>query len=87
MSSKYPVLPPLKIIKILQKLGFEEILQKTIQPSASRLRNPAHLKIARTTRNPPYSPRPPSHKAAGYISRFPAPAAQGSRQRKAHRRD
>lgn len=28
MSSKYPVLPPLKIIKILQKLGFEKISQK-----------------------------------------------------------
>ncbi len=28
MSSKYPVLPPSKIIKILQKLGFEKVSQK-----------------------------------------------------------
>lgn len=30
MSSKYPVLPPLKIIKTLQKLGFEKISQKVV---------------------------------------------------------
>lgn len=28
MSSKYPVLPPKKIIKILKKFGFEKISQK-----------------------------------------------------------
>lgn len=28
MSSKYPVLPPSKVIKILQKFGFEKISQK-----------------------------------------------------------
>lgn len=28
MSSKYPVLPPEKIIKALKKLGFEQVSQK-----------------------------------------------------------
>ncbi len=28
MSSKYPILPPKKIIKILKKFGFEKISQK-----------------------------------------------------------
>ena len=28
MSSKYPVLPPQKIIKTMQKLGFKKISQK-----------------------------------------------------------
>lgn len=28
MSSKYPVLPPDKIIKVLAKFGFEKIAQK-----------------------------------------------------------
>lgn len=28
MSSKYPVLPPLKIIKTFEKLGFEKVSQK-----------------------------------------------------------
>lgn len=28
MSSKYPVLPPDKIIKIMKKLGFQKISQK-----------------------------------------------------------
>lgn len=28
MSSKYPVLPPEKIIKVLKKLGFEQVSQK-----------------------------------------------------------
>lgn len=28
MSSKYPVLPPSKVIKILEKFGFEKISQK-----------------------------------------------------------
>ena len=28
MSSKYPILPPKKIIKILKKLGFKKISQK-----------------------------------------------------------
>jgi len=28
MGSKYPILPPEKIIKILKKLGFSEVSQK-----------------------------------------------------------
>lgn len=28
MSSKYPVLPPTKIIKVMRKFGFEKISQK-----------------------------------------------------------
>ena len=28
MSSKYPVLPPNKIIKVMNKFGFEKCLQK-----------------------------------------------------------
>lgn len=28
MNSRYPILPPKKIIKIMQKLGFEKISQK-----------------------------------------------------------
>lgn len=55
MSSKYPILPPLKVIKTLRKLGFEKVSQKG---SHAKYRNyttgkvyiiPMHDEIAKGT--------------------------------------
>lgn len=55
MSSKYPILPPLKIISILQKFGFVKVSQKG---SHAKYRNsftnkvciiPMHNEVARGT--------------------------------------
>lgn len=55
MSSKYPVLPPQKVIKTLEKLGFKKISQKG---SHAKYKNyntgkvyiiPMHLEVAKGT--------------------------------------
>ena len=55
MSSKYPVLPPSEIIRVLQKFGFEKVSQKG---SHAKLKNyysnrvcivPMHYEVAKGT--------------------------------------
>lgn len=55
MSSKYPILPPNKIISALSKLGFEKISQKGSHVKYKNLRTqrifiiPVHKEIAKGT--------------------------------------
>ncbi len=55
MSSKYPILPPDKIINALSKLGFEKISQKGSHAKYNNKKNgrifiiPMHKEIAKGT--------------------------------------
>ncbi len=55
MSSKYPVLPPNKIIKAMRKLGFEKCSQKGSQAKYINYKNgkifiiPMHDEVAKGT--------------------------------------
>ena len=45
MGSKYPVLPPQEIIKVLFKLGFQKSSQKGSHAKYTRLGNPSRTVI------------------------------------------
>lgn len=45
MGSKYPILPPDKIIKVLIKFGFEKTSQKGSHIKYTRLGNPTRITI------------------------------------------
>lgn len=46
MGSKYPVLPPIEIIKALEKIGFQKISQKGSHVKYKKLGNPSRVVIA-----------------------------------------
>ncbi|MGB4504050.1 MAG: type II toxin-antitoxin system HicA family toxin [Syntrophaceticus sp.] len=45
MGSKYPVLPPNKIIQVLEKLGFEKVSQKGSHVKYKKPGNPTKIVI------------------------------------------